>query len=211
MRDATYDAFDSTWMGGLLTPAEATQAGHIVSVNQKSLQLCRGARLLSGVDWNIPLTRPVFMVLLTHLNSQRELARLERVAAFHDHAIGNDAEAIERVRDVLRQASAIDRRPACAVTHLVRIGIEELAIDAVEQITPELHISETKKPVAEKKSATPEQISELIGELLDESELRQALFRTWQRREDVYARHGNMRCRRRHFFSHLHNYASRRL
>src|SRR5436190_374255 len=85
-----------------------------------SIALARQARSHPHVDWGIPLTRPSFSILLPSLNTSRNLANLLADAALHAHLHGDDAEAVERLRDLHYLARAVDRQPFL-ISHLVSV------------------------------------------------------------------------------------------
>ena len=180
VRDATYDAFEKNWDGAPLAPAALPQLEHILSANQKSLKLCHLARSQSGVNWNIPVKTPVFAMPLPHLSAQRALAMLQTWAALSCHYADNDAEAIDEIEDVLRQASAIDLGPSCAVTHLVAIGISAEAVSRLQSITPDLQIDSAGDRRAKSHSASLRQVHSLISHLLDENELQLSVVRSFE-------------------------------
>lgn len=179
VRDSNYAAFDTNWLGDPLTPTEVRQLGAIVALNQGPLALARRARSQRGVDWKCPVNVPPFGWPLPHLNSQRELANLQRYAGMHDHATGDDAEAIERVEDILRQSRAVDADPPLIITHLVAMGIRSSAIALIEWVTPDLQV-DLGTPKVGSRAANRAQVLTLIQELLDDDAFCRSSVRAYQ-------------------------------
>ena len=151
-----------------------------VATNWQVLSLVRKARGYSRFDWGIRVTTPSYAVAIPILNKARHLANLVGDAGLHAHVHGDDFEAIERVRDLRHAAAAIDGPPGFLVNHLVRVGIEALAIYRLEVMAPELTIApdgdnDTPAPAStlgatqpSRRPATRAQVRALIAELLDE-------------------------------------------
>lgn len=156
--------------------------------NGPALAAMREARGFRRFDWGINVISPAYGTLLPHLNHARELANLAGDAALYAHVHGDDAGAIEFVRDIRHEADAVNRMPTFLVTHLVAIGCEALALHRLEVIAPGLSIAPgdaagedgpaapgtpppaghaATRPVA--RPATRAQVRALIAELLDES------------------------------------------
>jgi len=145
-----------------------------------SLQLARQARSQPGVDWKIKLRSPVFTsTVFPHLNPQRELARVLKASARYHHAMGDDREAVEAVRDMLNQAHVLSRGPSVLVVHLVAIGLEANACQTVEQIAPDLQV-EASGAATTMPAATRQQAMGLIADLIDEPQFTGEAQRGWQ-------------------------------
>lgn len=101
-----------------------------MAANAQPLRLAREARSRNDAVWLQVPPAPIEAHLgadLTFLNSQRALANLLADAAMADHIDGNDAEAIERIRDVFHQADMLDRHNFLLINRLVSIGIDAVA------------------------------------------------------------------------------------
>jgi hypothetical protein len=107
-------------------------------------------------------------VLMPELNTQRNLARLLRAAALDAHRRGDDAEAAERVHQILFQAHALYAHPSL-IAHLVALGIQNLGAATAREIAPDLEIG---RATDGHRAATPEQIRQLVDDLLDERAFR---------------------------------------
>jgi hypothetical protein len=146
--------------------------------------LARQARSASRIEWNIQFSHPLFTTLLPTLNQARHLANHLADAATWSHLHGDDYEAIERLRDLRFMASAMERQPFL-VAHLVSIGINAMAMNAIHIIAPGLKISDDPRdatttapstaPIV--RPATRGQIRALIADILDESDGRDGLRR----------------------------------
>jgi hypothetical protein len=170
--------YDSGWEEPP-TPTQMQMFEAVIAANRTSLQLARQARSQTLIDWRIRARTPVLTTYLPPglLTGQRNLARLLTWAALHAQASGNDLEAIEYLRDILRQAEALDHAAPILVSHLVVTGIAAMAADRVQQFTWNLAVegesSSTKSP------ATRKQVRDLIAELLNEEPFRQGTVLAW--------------------------------
>ena len=129
----------------------------------------RQARAHDEADWGIRFRSPLLMVMLPTLNQLRGLANFAGDAALREHLRGNDAAALELVRDVRHVARAADRQPFL-VSHLVATGCEALALDRLQVIASDLRVTEggdfsVGAPIPDG-PATRGQVMALIGELL---------------------------------------------
>src|SRR5207248_6726012 len=127
----------------------------------KVFALARQARQLSGVQIHDRLPVPWTPGKVGFLSNTRRLANTLSDGAFYAHVTGDDAEAVERIFDVLHIARSLRHDPIL-VTQLVAIGIDALAYDTIQTIAPGLNLTAGAHP------ATRRQIEQLIGQLLDE-------------------------------------------
>ena len=152
-----------------MTPAEVERLRPVLEQSATALDRARAAAELTGqAAWPVRLISPVVLVALRDLNAQRNLARLLRAVALDAHRRGDDAQAVERVHEILFQAHALYRYPTL-IAHLVGVGIQSLGDSAAKEIAPDLEIATA--PVGHH-PATPEQARRLIRDLLDERPLR---------------------------------------
>src|SRR5687768_13403811 len=100
----------------------------------------RAARGAPKADWGIKVASPMWSVLLPHLNQTRQLANILRAAALHAAQRGDHAAAVEHVLDIEPLMRSLEDQPFL-ITHLVRIGVEGVAADAVAEIARELEIA----------------------------------------------------------------------
>jgi hypothetical protein len=172
------DALSYDWRVADQYPEDARR---IVEANRPALQWVRQARDLPEADWHVRFTSPLINVLLPNLAPQRQLAKFVRTAAYVKHSQGDDAEAVELLRDVLAFADhtrATER--TTLITHLVAVAIDAVGVAVIERIAPHLRIAgEATPPVADSRPASREQVRALIHELLSEQGARQGLQAAW--------------------------------
>lgn len=154
-----------------LTEKEAKLLGDFLAKHDQSLTLVRRARQKGLVDWQMQVRSPVIATLLPDLNEQRALSQLLSMATLHAHHAGDDAAALEYVRDALFVSRAADHQPFL-VGHLVSVGIGTMASHRAAEIGPELQIADTSRADGAR-PATPEQLRTLIDELLDDKPSRE--------------------------------------
>jgi hypothetical protein len=138
------------------------------SANQPAFDLVREARKHPRVQWSNQYASPLMNVVLSHLNGLRNLANHIGDNALLLHFEGNDAEAIESIKDLWVLSRAAEKQ-SFLITHLVGVGIRALTLNRLEIIATELTIegrSPTTRPTDH--PATRKQVDELIAMLLDE-------------------------------------------
>ncbi len=140
----------------------------IIKTNSEVFALVRQARSMTGADWGVRLRSPMINFILPNLSDHIRLARFLCSTAIYYHQAGNDAEAVELLRDVLATAGTMRKRPFL-IFNLVAIAQEDIAYSVIEDIAVDLKISP-----ASTKSAGRKQVLSLISELLDEEELRKS-------------------------------------
>jgi len=157
---------------GLSEHADA--AGRWVAANAETLRLVREARGKDNADWGVRIKSPAINTVLPQLSGQRALARFLCTTALFQHHAGDDAAAVETLRDTLAQGQMFGEMRAFLVGHLVAITIDALAVDALESIAPTLLVAAQHPPDRpEVTPATRAQIHALIADLLDEETLRE--------------------------------------
>jgi hypothetical protein len=107
----------------------------------------------------------------------RGLANLFADGATYQHLKGNDAEALERLRDGYRLGRALEADPTF-VSQLVGWGVDALMMSTTQQIAPALTIRSASEPNAN--AASPDVVRAMITDLLDETQGRDALLRCVQ-------------------------------
>jgi hypothetical protein len=153
-----------------------------VATNGEVLRLMRQARGYTRFDWGVRFSTPANAVVIPHLNKARHLANLVGDAALHAHVHGDDAEALERIRDLRHAAHALES-PHFLVNHLVSIGIQFVTLYRLQIMATDLAVAPegedapasgaTPPPATQPgttRPATRAQVRALIGELLDERE-----------------------------------------
>jgi hypothetical protein len=132
------------------------------------LQLAHEARLRTSVDWGVALTSPVFGTMVLSLAPQRELAKALCIAAHYEHAIGDDAAAVESLRDVLGLGRHFSAPQHFLIGWLGGVSMDSLAVRTIEEIATNLRVGEASVSAdGVDHSAKRAQVSELIRELLD--------------------------------------------
>jgi hypothetical protein len=157
-----------------LVAAYVDDVQRIVEANDEVVPLVRQGIARQEADWGTKLTSPVIAVLLPNLSLQRRLARFLCVTALYDHQIGNDTEAVQLLRDALRQAELVPLGQPSLISHLVEIAIQALAVGAVEEIAPGLRIA--GRPTGESAGVTrvdADDVRALMADLLREDTLRE--------------------------------------
>jgi hypothetical protein len=160
-----YPPFPRKWYA----MAEASAAA-----NKPAFDLVREARKHPRVQWTSQYRSPLFNLLLPHLNGIRNLANHVGDDALLQHLKGNDAEAIEEIKDIWALSQAAEQQ-SFLISHLVAVGVRALALNRLEVIAPELTIqgrSPTTRPGD--RPASREQIDELLAMILDEEAERAA-------------------------------------
>jgi hypothetical protein len=175
-----YNTVNDSNSSDLPTPALLQTIGAVLTTNRSSLQLARQARSQTQIDWGIRARTPVLTTYLPSrlLTGQRHLANLLSWAALHAHATGNDLEAIEYLRDILRQAEALAHATPTLVSDMVVTGIVKLAADRVHDLAWDLSLEGESSPA--KSPATRKQVRDLIAELLNEESFRQGAVLSWE-------------------------------
>jgi hypothetical protein len=133
---------------------------------------------------------------LPHLNRARHLANTVGDAALYAHLNGDDATALETIRDVRYLSRAVSEEPFL-VSHLVCVGIDALALARLQiiasglQIAPEgeadgavssagaMGLLPTTRAATVRRPATVAQVRALIAELLDDRALVEGLQRVF--------------------------------
>jgi hypothetical protein len=127
-----------------LSPAQMQLMAKLTAKYADSLKDARIARTKAGVNWKMQLRSPVISVLLPWVRPQRHLGQFLRAAALHAHQQGDDATAVEYVRDLLAASRACNRSPFL-ISHLVAISIAGEAGSTLAKITPDLRIADADK------------------------------------------------------------------
>ena len=119
----------------------------------------------SRADWGIKSTTPMHAVLLRHLSDARQLAVLLQAAAYDAHGRGDDAQAVHRLLQILALARAIDAPPSFNITHMVRMGCDNLATTALQEMAASLVIEPASPKTPNVKPAQRQQVDALLAEL----------------------------------------------
>lgn len=135
------------------------------SANAPAMALARQARALTAVQIGQRPAEPS-QVQFGYLTGSRKLANTLGDGAVFRHVNGDDAEAVERLIDILHLARSL-RHVDFIVPQLVAVGIEAIAAHDVLVIAPEIRVtSGAARPTD--RPALREQVRGLIAALLDE-------------------------------------------
>jgi hypothetical protein len=168
-KSEAFDAFNRMDLDQPLGAADRDAIAKLVEGERDVLGKLREARGKRDADWRIPYQSPSIMTLLPHLNDTRSLATLGRAAAIHERLRGNDGAALDHLRDVLAAGNAADAQPLM-VGHLVAVGVRAVAVYELDRMAPDLKIGNDSTAGATSTGpATPQQVTDAIRELLDES------------------------------------------
>jgi hypothetical protein len=176
-----------------------------IEVNWEAIELVAEARARGEVGWDLDLegkrrsTRhhrffnlnaAPFLSSGEHLFRDRELMSLSSIRALANqigdtalylHFNGNDAEAIDRLFDILFIAQSLNEQPTL-IPYLVGTGIEALALSRINIIGTGLRVEDAETP-ADPQATYPadrEQVRWLINHLLDEQPRRDRLLHVLQ-------------------------------
>ncbi len=142
-----------------------------VAANAKQLELAHLARNLPAADWGTRPRSPMLTALIPTLGPQRRLAKLIGSAALYEYHAGEHEAAIERLLDLMRLGSAIDRGPSL-ISHLVAISVTGVSVNVIEVLLDELRVAgDSDARVGDPRYAARGSVKELIARLLEESEL----------------------------------------
>lgn len=157
------------------------QVRRLVEANADALKFAHEARSKAQADWGIRLKSPLMNMLLPHLGQQRDLARTQTAASLYYHETGNDAAAIELLRDLLSGANHVGKGPPGLIPHLVRIAISSQVSLGIEEIAPALRVNRTVEQPRDEvaRGASRHDVRALIDDLLREDELREGFARAF--------------------------------
>lgn len=149
--------------------------------NAEAIALVRRARDCTECNWGVQLTSPAFNFFPSQLNQSRQLAHFLKDAQQRQHAIGNDAGAIEISRDMLHLARAVEQPSGVLIGHLIAISIRTMNTGMLEELTNELNIApRNQNDPATRDAATRQQVHQLITQLLDDQSTRQGFVDAMQ-------------------------------
>jgi hypothetical protein len=172
------DEFDDVFYDRRDKPESLAVVGQFVRANEEGFALVHRARLTTAADWQITPAAPLMDTLFPDLTEQRQLAKTTCMAAIYHHRSGDDASALESIRDTLGIARHVARVWPCIFTHLASGAIDMVASTRVELVAPDLHISDPTRPItADVDSAPRAAVQSLIWELLDEKALQDEWLR----------------------------------
>jgi hypothetical protein len=149
-------------------PAWTRMAAASEAAHGGAFARARDARAFPVARLRRSVQPPMFNAISPGLNNARHLANTVGDGALYAHVnLGDDAEAVERLRDVLHLARSLRQDPT-VIAQLVGIGIDALACNRAMVVAPGVRVAGTAGAGGAKRPATAAQIRGLIRELLDE-------------------------------------------
>ncbi|HZL37139.1 MAG TPA: hypothetical protein VFC78_17600 [Tepidisphaeraceae bacterium] len=172
------DAFDAFNLAAPPNAADRAMIRGMMKAHAGLLARVRAARGLIGVAGDAPLAVSDFAAVYS-LSGCQDLSLLLDLSAVESHAAGNDAEALEYIRDMGTAADAATDGNLSGISYLVAGHITYFEAEEAIQMADALWI-------ARDGSATPTgaanraQVQGLIAELADGRDRRAAGVRMWE-------------------------------
>ena len=157
---------DAARLRSPLTPAQGRLIASLIQVNRQSLRPLDDLVTRPAASWNISFRSPLRGMPGESFDAYLDLAHLLRAAILQAHQDGDEAEAIDRLEQMLAVSRIIDRQGSIAA-HLTAISIAALAARTAGDISPELHV---RAPAAIA-------LRRLIDQFLDQESPRQGQLR----------------------------------
>lgn len=154
-----------------VTALDLPAIDQLVAQCQGELQLIRRARSRTkSVFAGAPTSRDLSHKL-PHASEYSNASRILALAAAAERARGNDGEALKYIRDILFVEDAIERAAPSYLNSLLGTSMSFRATSLIAQAAMDLQISENGK------TATRDQLRELIAILLNEQDLQRCAVR----------------------------------
>ncbi len=168
--------FDAFCRNPALFEQDSAAATEIMDLNVAALDSARRARLRPDVVWNSRV-RGLFALYNDPFWRPLRLAELLRFTTSYHHRLGNDAEAVETLRDLIMFGNALDSHSR-AFLGCAAVPIRRIAWLLIEDISPTLHVRVFPTSQGERSSAVEREVVKgLVAELLDEEGQRQSAVR----------------------------------
>lgn len=162
------------------TPAELGRLQTYLQAESPSLAQARAARALPGRDGAALGGQPLLARRWSGPPPSWQLVPLLHWQALYRHQTGDDAEAVEAVRDILALSDVTQRDTGYPYAAYMAGEVDHLAVNAVSQIAPTLGVqgdaAASTRP--RQNAASAAQVGALIRELLDERPMQEALVRS---------------------------------
>ena len=181
--DAAYTPYSPNWHA---------VAGPSVAANAKVFPLARQARAQDKFDFGVTFATPAVVTSPGPLDPLRILANTLRDSAEWAHEMGDDAAALETIRDMRHESVALWSQPFI-IDELVGIGIDQSANAMILEIAPGLRIIDgaappppvsatagpfpPAAPLSAPRGVTRANVHRLIDELLDDIAANQGMNR----------------------------------
>lgn len=141
------------------------QLAQILALAEEPLALVREGNRRPGIDWSNSPGYPCFGVPVPSGTPSRHVAKLLATVALGRHETGNDAAAVEALREMQSFVDRCQTLPTL-IGHLIANANQRLLNDAVEEIAPTLRVGDGPG------AASREQVESLLADLLDEHAMR---------------------------------------
>ncbi len=153
-----------------------------LEANAETMALVRRARSAPAADWGIEFETPARWTEPYDARPLRILTRALAVAATYRHHVGNDAEAVETLLDLVAIADRVSLHPELRCDDLALLLNDEVG-KCVEGLVRDLKVCEEAADAGEAKPAPRARVRALIDRLLDEAPLRDGAVKTlyWRR------------------------------
>jgi hypothetical protein len=171
---ADANALDKVSLSLPMSATDQRTVRRIVESRSEGLAELRRARKYRQANWGLDMRTPLFNIPLRHLSQQKEMAELVTAAAVMEHERGNDAAAVEYLRDMMVISRAIGRQP-CLVSHVVSIGVASVAAARSDALAFRLKVVAGSGSADGNGPAREEQVTALINDFLDDDALAEAL------------------------------------
>jgi hypothetical protein len=152
------------------TQTDADLANSVAAENAAAYALADSAFDKPRTDWHLRVRSPTISILLPDLSEQRALTSALSAVALAAHARGDEVEALHRIREIRRVASAMDHYVPCLVAHLVATGQRAAASQLLIDFAPNLKLD----------PASLTEAQALLAELQDEQSARAGYRRAIQ-------------------------------
>jgi hypothetical protein len=160
-----------------LIRAHLDEVRAIAEGNPEVFRLLRSARRLLRADWGMRFRTPALNSSIPSFSGQRMLSKLMTVAASYRHMAGNDAEAVDILRDALAHSENLSQQQTL-IAQLTTWACGALTIQTIEEILPTLHFAlDEENSVSGSGAASRPQIRSLLASLLDERGIREGMRR----------------------------------
>jgi len=140
----------------------------LLGMASEAFALCRMARDLDEVDWEIDFSANPYEVDLPQFQALVEVANLLHLAMVEAHESGRDDEAVEYYLDGIALGDSLLRAPAL-VGYLVGVAVHAIMDSSLEEILPTMKIGDASHSVG------PEKLGELTAKLLDTERFSKSL------------------------------------
>jgi|GEM_PF-660271 len=112
----------------------------VIAPNAKAIRLAQSAQSKTELDWGVRATSPPANATIPLSAAQRQLGRLLCAAVQYQHACKNDEQALAVFLSAQDLAERVGRTQGSLIAALVGNAIEQIALNTLEDITPQLQV-----------------------------------------------------------------------